>query len=113
MLNSPVDIAIIAGVVLLIFGPKKVPEFGRALGQGIGNFKKALTEAQEEVSSAIKAAEEKPSTAPIDPKDQKDQPEEAQKVPGTPTTVQKDDNGVYRTEATAAPKEKETTSGSA
>ncbi|HEY9715449.1 MAG TPA: twin-arginine translocase TatA/TatE family subunit [Chroococcales cyanobacterium] len=57
MLNSPVDIAIIAGVVLLIFGPKKVPELGKALGQGIGNFKKALTEAQDEVSKAAHEAE--------------------------------------------------------
>ncbi|MDR3612517.1 MAG: twin-arginine translocase TatA/TatE family subunit [Candidatus Obscuribacterales bacterium] len=54
MLQSPVDIALIAGVVLLIFGPKKVPEMGKALGLGIGNFKKALFEAQEEVKSAIK-----------------------------------------------------------
>ena len=42
MLQSPVDIAIVAGVILLIFGPKKVPELGKALGQGIGNFKRAL-----------------------------------------------------------------------
>ena len=103
MLNSPVDIAIIAGVVLLIFGPKKVPEFGRALGQGIGNFKKALTEAQEEVSSAIKAAEDKP----------KEHKDTDAKAPGTPETVHKDDNGVYKIEPTSAPKEVETTSSSA
>jgi sec-independent protein translocase protein TatA len=52
MLQSPVDIAIVAGVILLIFGPKKVPELGKALGQGIGNFKKALFEAQDEVKTA-------------------------------------------------------------
>lgn len=57
MLNSPVDIAIIGGVLLLLFGPKKLPEIGRALGQGIGNFKKSLHEAQDEVKSAIKTAE--------------------------------------------------------
>ena len=53
MLNSPVDIAIACGVVLLIFGPKKLPELGKALGQGIGNFKRSLLEAQEGVKSAI------------------------------------------------------------
>ena len=53
MLNSPVDIAIVCGVALLLFGPKKLPELGKALGQGIGNFKKALTEAQDEVKGAI------------------------------------------------------------
>lgn len=55
MLNSPVDIAIIGGVLLLLFGPKKLPEIGRALGQGIGNFKKSLHEAQEEVTSSMKS----------------------------------------------------------
>lgn len=54
MLNSPVDIAIIGGVLLLLFGPKKLPEIGKALGQGIGNFKKSLTEAQDEVKGALK-----------------------------------------------------------
>ena len=53
MFQSPVDIALVAGVVLLLFGPKKVPEMGKALGLGIGNFKKALYEAQEDVKSAI------------------------------------------------------------
>ena len=42
MLGSPVDIAIAAVVVLIVFGPKKVPELGKALRQGLGNFKKAL-----------------------------------------------------------------------
>jgi sec-independent protein translocase protein TatA len=60
MLQSPVDIAIVAGVILLIFGPKKVPELGKALGQGIGNFKRALFEAQDEVKTALK---EDPATS--------------------------------------------------
>jgi TatA/E family protein of Tat protein translocase len=74
MLSSPVDIAIVAGVALLIFGPKKMPELGRALGQGIGNFKKALTETADELKTAAntdatkpvqseKASPEQPSTS--------------------------------------------------
>lgn len=65
MLNSPVDIAIVAGIALLVFGPKKLPELGRAIGQGIGNFKKGLQEAQDEVKSAMKA-DEKPQPAPTE-----------------------------------------------
>ncbi len=57
MLNSPVDIAIVAAVALLVFGPKKLPELGKALGQGIGNFKKGLQEAQDEVKNAMKTDE--------------------------------------------------------
>lgn len=52
MLSSPVEIAIVAGVVLLVFGPKKLPELGKSLGQGLGNFKKALNDAQDEVANA-------------------------------------------------------------
>jgi sec-independent protein translocase protein TatA len=58
---SPVDTAVICGVALLLFGPKKFPEIGKALGQGLGNFKKALTEAQTEVKEAAKIDENLPS----------------------------------------------------
>lgn len=59
MLNSPVDIAIVAGIALLVFGPKRLPELGKALGQGIGNFKKSLHQAQEEVTSAVDSEPQK------------------------------------------------------
>jgi sec-independent protein translocase protein TatA len=61
MLNSPVDLAIVFGVALLIFGPKKLPELGRSLGQGIGNFKKSLQDAQDEVKNAVKTEPAKAS----------------------------------------------------
>ncbi len=57
MLNSPVDIALLFGAALLLFGPKKLPEIGKALGQGIGNFKRSLTSAQDEFKSAMKTDE--------------------------------------------------------
>ncbi len=57
MLSSPVEWGIVAAAALLLFGPKKFPEIGRALGQGIGNFKKALTDAQEQVVAGIEETE--------------------------------------------------------
>jgi len=57
MLSSPVEIAIVFGVGLLLFGPKKLPELGKALGQGIGNFKKSLTDAQTEITTQVKEAD--------------------------------------------------------
>lgn len=69
MLNSPVDIAIVCGVVLLVFGPKKLPELGKALGQGIGNFKKSLEEAQHEIKTAV-SVEDKPKPASEESKSQ-------------------------------------------
>ena len=35
---------IVLGIVLLLFGGKKIPELGRAMGQSLGNFKKGLRE---------------------------------------------------------------------
>ena len=66
MLNSPVDIALIFGAALLLFGPKKLPEIGKALGQGIGNFKRSMMEAKDEVSQALKS-DESPKNAPASP----------------------------------------------
>jgi sec-independent protein translocase protein TatA len=54
---GPGEIAIVFGLALLIFGPKKLPELGKALGQGIGNFKRSLTEAQSEMATAIKESD--------------------------------------------------------
>ncbi|MBY0357096.1 MAG: twin-arginine translocase TatA/TatE family subunit [Candidatus Obscuribacterales bacterium] len=54
---GPGEIAVVFGVALLIFGPKKLPELGRSLGQGLGNFKRSLTDAQHELKTAIKESE--------------------------------------------------------
>lgn len=39
---GPMEIVLVLSVVLLLFGAKKLPEIGRALGDGIREFKKAL-----------------------------------------------------------------------
>jgi TatA/E family protein of Tat protein translocase len=53
MLASPVDVVLVAGVALLLLGPKRLPEFGRSLGKGIGDFKKALAETQKETDPGV------------------------------------------------------------
>lgn len=50
------EILIIAIVALVIFGPSKLPEMGRSVGNAIREFKKATTAITEEVTKA--AAEE-------------------------------------------------------
>jgi sec-independent protein translocase protein TatA len=42
-LISPWHIAIFALVVLLVFGPKRLPEMGRSMGKGIRELKDGLT----------------------------------------------------------------------
>jgi sec-independent protein translocase protein TatA len=38
-----VEIAIILVIVLLIFGPKRLPDLGRSLGRGMREFKDSVT----------------------------------------------------------------------
>ena len=46
-LFQPTHLLIIAAVALLIFGPKKLPQLGRGLGEGIRGFKSAIQGTEE------------------------------------------------------------------
>ena len=43
------EILLILGIVILLFGAKKIPELAKGLGQGIREFKKASNDATKEV----------------------------------------------------------------
>jgi sec-independent protein translocase protein TatA len=49
-LLQPMHLLVIFGIALLVFGPKKLPELGKGIGEGIRGFK-----------AAFKTDEEKPS----------------------------------------------------
>lgn len=40
---GPLEIIIVLVVVLLIFGPKRLPDLGRSLGSGMREFKDSVT----------------------------------------------------------------------
>jgi sec-independent protein translocase protein TatA len=40
------ELIIIAAVILVLFGARKIPDFAKGLGQGIKEFKKASREEQ-------------------------------------------------------------------
>ncbi len=40
---GPLEIAIVLVIVLLIFGPKRLPDLGRSMGRGMRNFKDSIT----------------------------------------------------------------------
>lgn len=42
------EIAVILGIVLLLFGAKKIPELARGLGQGLTEFKKGIKDGSKE-----------------------------------------------------------------
>ncbi len=43
-LLQPMHLLVIFGIALLVFGPKKLPELGKGLGEGIRGFKSAMKE---------------------------------------------------------------------
>ncbi len=52
-LLQPMHLLLILAIAVLVFGPKKLPELGKGLGQAIRGFKDAM-------SSAEKTGEDKP-----------------------------------------------------
>lgn len=50
-LLQPMHLMIIAGLALLVFGPKKLPELGKGLGESIRGFKSAMAVKEETPNS--------------------------------------------------------------
>jgi sec-independent protein translocase protein TatA len=47
-LFQPMHLVIILAIVLIIFGPGKLPQLGESIGKSIRGFKKAMSEKDEE-----------------------------------------------------------------
>jgi sec-independent protein translocase protein TatA len=45
-LLQPMHLLLILGIALLVFGPRKLPELGKGLGQAIRGFKTAMNEGE-------------------------------------------------------------------
>lgn len=52
---GPWEIAAIVAVVLLIFGPSKLPALGRSLAEFFKNFKKGVKEVEKETDEIKKS----------------------------------------------------------
>jgi sec-independent protein translocase protein TatA len=46
-LFQPMHLLVIFGIALLVFGPKKLPELGKGIGDGIRGFKEAMNPKEE------------------------------------------------------------------
>ncbi len=56
--GGPYDIAIVGGIVILLFGGTKIAGFGKSLGQGIRDFKHAAGE--DETSPSLPVSKDNP-----------------------------------------------------
>ncbi len=68
---QPTHLLLVLVVALLVLGPKRLPEAGRALGKGIRDFRSALStderEPHDEIvsqASSVEATQAKEPTAP-------------------------------------------------
>jgi sec-independent protein translocase protein TatA len=50
-LFQPMHLIFLAGLALIIFGPRKLPELGKGLGEGIRGFKSAMAGKDEAISA--------------------------------------------------------------
>jgi len=56
-LFQPMHLLVVFGIALLVFGPKKLPELGKGIGDGIRGFKSAMKD-QPNMEDKIPAKEE-------------------------------------------------------
>ena len=52
------ELILVLVVALVIFGPARLPEIGKALGKSIGEFKEALKKTENTIKTEIKAMDE-------------------------------------------------------
>ncbi|OGX27612.1 MAG: preprotein translocase subunit TatA [Omnitrophica WOR_2 bacterium RIFCSPHIGHO2_01_FULL_52_10] len=55
------ELIVVLLVVIILFGAKKLPEIGSALGKAIREFKKAGKDIQDDVKDAVKKDDERKS----------------------------------------------------
>jgi sec-independent protein translocase protein TatA len=73
---GPLEIVIVLIIVLIIFGPKRLPDLGRSLGRGMREFKDSVTGKDKDELPASEEAEkpeqpEKPEPVAAEPTEQK------------------------------------------
>jgi TatA/E family protein of Tat protein translocase len=84
------EMLIILVVVLIFFGPKRLPDLAKSLGKGIAEFKKASDEVRKGIEDAVK--EESTAEMPKPPEDLS----AYGKAPGSPSATEetaKDESG--------------------
>ena len=64
-LFQPMHLLVIFAIALLVFGPKKLPELGKGIGEGIRALKDGMKEHSAGLSTTVNA--DAKSTTPEDP----------------------------------------------
>ncbi len=78
---GPLEIAVVLIIVLIIFGPKRLPELGKSMGHGIREFKNSLsgesdTDSPDEKKRELEASQQTPVSQPQTPQTAAESPAE-------------------------------------
>lgn len=68
---GPLELAMIAAIALLFFGPSKLPQLGKSIGEAIRGFKGAMNDMNEEINRPENNSENKSAKKPDAPPPQK------------------------------------------
>lgn len=49
---GPMELVVLLAILLFVFGPSKLPEIGRAIGNGLGEFRKASKSTEDGADAA-------------------------------------------------------------
>jgi sec-independent protein translocase protein TatA len=63
--NPTTDLIVVLVIVLLIFGPKRLPGLGRQLGQGLREFKESITGDSKDSDEAERPEIARTAVAPV------------------------------------------------
>jgi len=50
---GPMELILVLVILLILFGAKRLPEIGKAIGKSLGEFKKGMKESKEDIQDAI------------------------------------------------------------
>jgi sec-independent protein translocase protein TatA len=67
---GPLELAIVLLIVLIVFGPKRLPGLGRQLGSGMREFKDSITgkdKDDDDQQDEVDAPAQRPTRAELDP----------------------------------------------
>lgn len=64
---GPMELGLIAGVMILLFGASKLPTLARSMGSATGEFKKGRQQVEEELQSVQETAEAETVAAEPEP----------------------------------------------
>jgi sec-independent protein translocase protein TatA len=60
---SPIQIAIVLLIVLVVFGPKRLPELGRSIGRGLREFRSSMSGDDDERAATVPSRDPAPAAA--------------------------------------------------